>query len=71
VLNKIINGVNKMNTAIKIMDEMIKFLSEEATKEQESNNLIRYYVVKEQISIVKILKVRIQMENKKGKKCNQ
>lgn len=60
-----------MNTAIKIMDEMIKFLSEEATKEQESNNLIRYYVVKEQISIVKILKVRIQMENKKGKKCNQ
>lgn len=60
-----------MNTAIKIMDDMIKFLSEEATKEQESNNLIRYYVVKEQISIVKILKVRIQMENREVTKCNQ
>ena len=53
-----------MNKVIEIMDDMIEFLSEEATQEQESNNLIRYNVVLEQISIVKILKVRIQMELK-------
>jgi hypothetical protein len=62
------NGVKKMNTIIKIIDDLLQELEQETTKEQEANNLIRYYIVKEQISIVKILKVRIQIENIKGAK---